>query len=227
MYCEELLREFTDAQSIAKHLATYRTPASTLGYCRLSGAQFAVDQGGQDAPKAWENLIHKYAAFRQDRAPGNPRPGRSYWPEPDAIRRVTKQAAPMHQAKHQDGIWFPRAAFGLPIITKFNTKENGHGDPDPQVQLLPNVGTGERWPSPLILKVIRLVTGEVVKVALVLGQRFPERLKLLQGKVEHNLPATACPFAKSKYQLKAKNGFKPDQPIYKALFEALNLKELQ
>lgn len=227
LYCESLLADFETADDICAFIRSFSsTDQKELAYCRLAGALCAWDQGGDDPAKTWDNLIRKYAAFRQDRVPKSPKPGRSYWPEPDAIRRVTNQASPLHQPSHPDGIWFPRAAFGLPIITKFNTRDNGHGDPDPQVQLLPDIGTGERWPSPVILKVIKLNSGVVIKMALVLGQKFPEKLRLDQKGRSFPLDQTASPFAKGPHQMKTRNGFKAPDSVYTALFEALNLKEL-
>jgi len=227
LYCESLLAEFGTAEDICEFIKSCSsTDERQLQYCRLAGSVSAWEQGGDDPTKTWDNLIRKYAGFRQDRVPNSPKPGRSYWPEPDAIRRVTKQASPLHQPNHPDGVWFPRAAFGLPIITKFNTRDNGNGDPDPQVQLIPDIGTGDRWPSPVILKVIKLNNGAVLKVALVLGQQFPEKLRLDQSGRSFPLDQTASPFAKGPHQMKTRNGFKAADSVYKALFEALNLKEL-
>ena len=42
-------------------------------------------------PLSWKELAERYQAFRQARPGGDPRsPGRSYWPEPDGVRRQTR-----------------------------------------------------------------------------------------------------------------------------------------
>jgi CRISPR-associated protein Cmr1 len=96
--------------------------------------------------------------FRQGvpfaRNPGQgPRPGRSRWPEPDAIRRLLGQFAHDHAPRLP--MFFPRAAFGLPIVVKFNTSEpSSRGDPQGQVTIRP--ARFERLASPVILRPVRL-----------------------------------------------------------------------
>ncbi len=79
-----------------------------------------------DPQAAWVQAIDKLSRFRQGagtaRRGGNP-PGRSYWPEPDSIRDITgchlRTAGKTHTPVHLAIQSFPRAAFGLPIITQF------------------------------------------------------------------------------------------------------------
>ncbi len=233
LYCEELLRDFEDENAIGVFVRSIGSgEQAALPYPRIFNSQLAVNHAGGNPEAAWKSLMESYASFRQDRVPRKPTPGRSYWPEPDAIRILVGKHAPLHTPEHPDGLWFPRAAFGLPIITKFNTKGNGHGDPDPQVELLPNIGTRERWPSPVILKVIRLPNGKVLKAALVLNQSFPEALVLKQKDGQHfSIPQVAHPFAPevgSKI-MKNKEGkyLSPGESLYQALFKALGLKEVK
>ena len=107
---------------------------------------------GHDAVKAWKTAVEKLRSFRQGRGVGrNPgagsRPGRSRWPEPDAIRHLAKRHAPGHEPQHPvDGI-YPRAAFGLPIV--FHFKDRARGDPD-DYTLTPD--GQDRMASPLILR---------------------------------------------------------------------------
>ena len=93
---------------------------------------------GDDAIDAWRDAIDKLKKFRQGTGVGRNsgrggRPGCSRWPEPKAIRRLTKG-----QARNQND-YYPRAAFGLPIVFQ-------------------NIGTLEhdddsgRMASPLILR---------------------------------------------------------------------------
>ncbi len=71
--------------------------------------------------EAGSDLINALKNFRQLRRDGNGRnrPGRSYWPEPEAIRETTDQRHPDHQPLPNSIKKFPRAKFGLPIIFHF------------------------------------------------------------------------------------------------------------
>jgi CRISPR-associated protein Cmr1 len=127
-----------------------------------------------DAISAWKEAIDRLQAFRQE--PGIARdghsrkhPGRSRWPEADSIRRITRRHILVHAPQHPAGTAFPRAVFGLPIITHFkdaprkwerdrlDEAELRKLDPE-DTALLPLVceetrkKTLERMASPLILK---------------------------------------------------------------------------
>ena len=133
------------------------------------GEQDAAAQGWRlvlsgfsgNAVEVWEKAIEHLRDFRQK--PGiarnlgqGPRPGRSRWPEPDAIRRITGDAAEEHQPAHPAGNAFPRAAFGLPIITHFKQEREWRRlDPqDTTLKPIPNNSEKptERMASPLILR---------------------------------------------------------------------------
>lgn len=132
--------------------------------------------------KAWTEAIDRLKKFRQGpdvgRSPGTPPSpaGRSRWPEADSIRQITgchlnvsakpasggKPAIPAktHAPTHPASPSFPRAAFGLPIITHFkgprpstSTTALANFDPD-DTALVPVVNgkEKERMASPLILK---------------------------------------------------------------------------
>ncbi|MHB1619623.1 MAG: hypothetical protein ACYCTY_06510 [Sulfuricella sp.] len=99
---------------------------------------------------------------------GGNSPGRSHWPEPDAIRRLSdswfgKTALAQHKIDgravgnphnhhptHPARNVFPRAAFGMPIIFKFKDDKDG----EPQSSTLVPVGK-ERMASPIILRPFR------------------------------------------------------------------------
>ena len=114
-----------------------------------------------DAMSAWKQAADVLRDYRQKpgfaRNPGSGnRPGRSRWPEPDAIRRLTGDHASPHAPEHPAGNVFPRAAFGLPIITHFK-QERDWARQDPQDTTLKPIpgGSGkpaERMASPLILR---------------------------------------------------------------------------
>ena len=109
---------------------------------------------GNDAVKAWNEAVDRLKRFRQGRGIGrNPgagnRPGRSRWPEPDAIRRLAGRHAPGHEPQHPVEGFYPRAAFGLPIV--FHFKDSRNGDPY-DCELAPDGHDRDRMASPLILR---------------------------------------------------------------------------
>ncbi len=96
----------------------------------------------------WATLLKRYKAFRQHRNQGSDpqqpnRPGRSRWPEPDALRRIAPNPRRKHQPTNPVNA-FPRAHFGLPIIFHFKDKD------DPNATLKPQ--GYDRFASPMILK---------------------------------------------------------------------------
>lgn len=120
----------------------------------------------------WANVIDIMRSFRQGagigRNPGNssnPRmPGRSFWPEPETIRKITgDRLLPKHQRlKDIPDDFFPRAELGLPIVFHFKNgrKKDDHEtdvrDP-PESELCP---TGyKRMSSPIILRPIAFGDG--------------------------------------------------------------------
>ena len=106
----------------------------------------------QNPDVEWKKAVGCLQKFRQGsgfaRTEGHPRPGRSFWPEPDQMRRFTKKDAfGKHSPVHPAGNVFPRAAFGLPITFDFR---GSPGDPD-KTELHP-AGETDRMASPLILR---------------------------------------------------------------------------
>lgn len=128
----------------------------------LGPSQQRPTRGQPGAPLAMPERVAEAVGrtmqdFRQGvgfaRNPGQgPRPGRSRWPEPDAIRRLLRRWAPNHQPRLPT--FFPRAALGLPIVFKFNTTQ-ARGDPEGQITLFPGDGL-QRMASPVILRPLRL-----------------------------------------------------------------------
>lgn len=217
LYCKTLLEQFKNEEDIAKFIKSLISEGEVIKkYPTLANSLFAVKSVGHGNPSsAWKSFLESYGDYRQF-PPGR---GRSFWPEPDAIRKITKTYR-KHQPNHPDGIWFPRAAFGMPIQIEFR---NDKSDPSGKFNIQPDIGTDDRLPSPVILKVIKLSNGNVYQVALVLGQEFPKKLKLnnnplrdsalptqTQGKVMINN-------GNPKYALNGRS-------VYQALIEHLNLK---
>jgi CRISPR-associated protein Cmr1 len=127
---------------------------------------FKVTDQSQDPQAAWRYLLQALKRFRQARNPGTAhnRPGRSKWPEPDAIRRKTGQRASLHSQVLSDIDKFPRAAFGLPVVFQF--KDQRQGDPSPTSL---QGADFDRLASPLILRPIACAGGKAVGIALILN----------------------------------------------------------
>lgn len=133
--------------------------------CSLALTKYG--DGRQPLP-AWGAVIARFEKFRQgrgvarrDRSPqGGATPGRSFWPEPDSIRRLTGQALRRGERSHAPAAGmptaFPRALFGLPIITHFKDGGSRKEDDPQHTELVPfPVGSEEpatRMASPLLLR---------------------------------------------------------------------------
>lgn len=129
-----------------------------------------VQHGKGDAPLvAWEKAISCLRELRQGidvgRTPGRPNkqgkvmPGRSMWPESGNIRESISQRRGEHSKRHAsesgENMGFPRAMFGLPIITHFIKRKDGNKEP-PDTELVPHLSGEEkeatRMASPLLLR---------------------------------------------------------------------------
>ena len=155
-----------------------------LSQLRDKQRNLKVAQGAKwgEPIRAWEYLAEQLKLFRQHRDPetGNSRtPGRSHWPEPDSIRLALGNSSRPHPPRLTVRK-FPRAAFGLPIITKFKDDKSG----DPQKTSLQPKGSTRRA-SPLILRpaLYRDAQGELFAVAIALilsgDQMSPTGLQLV------------------------------------------------
>ena len=123
-----------------------------------------------DADKAWKDLFGALKKFRQARYPDkNNRPyGRSKWPEPDAIRRITGTYSPGHVPQHSVTNKFPRGRFGLPIIFQFKDEEKG----DPPKTILEG-SKHDRFASRLILRPLACRDGAVGLACVLEGPKDP------------------------------------------------------
>ena len=137
---------------------------------------------------AQEELLTLLREMRQGRIGRNEgqqqgRPGRSRWPEPDAIRRTYgltggRHGTPIH-APAIDA--FPRSAFGAPIIFHFKT-EAGEREP-PDTTLVPAPQRGDpygRFASQLVLRPHQEPGGAIRALALRLDHPRPDRWVLLE-----------------------------------------------
>jgi CRISPR-associated protein Cmr1 len=123
-------------------------------------ASFTVSKGPEEAQKL---ALSKLQGFRQAKGVGRNdgnqpnRPGRSRWPEPDQLRRLSGTFARFRDYDHRPEHTvrkLPRAAFGLPIIVQFKDAKEG----DPEQQTIQPQGA-ERLASPLILRPVQDSSG--------------------------------------------------------------------
>lgn len=161
--------------------ANLRNPISA-NEAQQAGCQLILHQQVQNnAINAWQNAINKLRDFRQSPPVGrnqgqiHNRPGRSRWPEPDAIRRIAGRHTPEHTPIHRAGNLFPRAAFGLPIIFHFQ----GRGEPSDS-SLQPVIGNSlkERMASPVILRPYLRADRRWASAALLLPHAHVDNLQL-------------------------------------------------
>ena len=148
----------------------------------LVGAEVVVRPVGQPtALDALDQGLDRLRTFRQGenfgRNPGSEpkRPGRSRWPEPDAIRRITHSRSQRHAIPLTKTDAFPRAAFGLPII--FHFKDGG----DPSDTTLKPRGL-DRFASPLIIRPFRNRNSRYDVLALRLGGPGPGLVDLTDSR---------------------------------------------
>lgn len=149
----------------------------------------------------WKDLVDSLRGFRQSRSLKNINErmlpfGRSHWPEPDAIRKLTGESSyghdtPVYPVTTSDSAIdekFPRAAFGLPIIFDFQGRAN-----EPRKTELKGVGY-ERMASRLILRPLKCSDGNYVGLATILCGKIvpPDGLALKNVSKENptqpNLP---------------------------------------
>jgi CRISPR-associated protein Cmr1 len=157
-------------------------------------AAFLVGQEQGSAIMAWNEVIKHFQHFRQGeglgrnpRQQGSNRPGRSRWPEPETIRRVTRQRLSRHSRLTDiPDDAFPRGELGLPIV--FHFKDEKAGDPRDTVLYPDNDSDSgcERMASPLILKPLALANGKFVPLIVRLKTPTLTGVDLRQG--ERSLP---------------------------------------
>lgn len=188
--CQQLLAR--DRTELLSRLKTYLSNTSPKDWPTLAAAIY-VGSETTDALAAWNVVIKTFRDFRQDvdigRNPGTDlrRPGRSRWPEPETIRRVTGRRSRQHQRlAHIPDDAFPRAELGLPIV--FHFKDQGE-PPDTVLYPAPGPeGNRERMASPLILKPLALGNGKFVPLIVRLKTAPLSGVDLRQGSESLKLP---------------------------------------
>ncbi|MGC9260118.1 MAG: type III-B CRISPR module RAMP protein Cmr1 [Phycisphaerae bacterium] len=181
IYCKQLApKNLAEAAALVNELLP-NPPERTREWPTLGGPLLVGNES--DALKAWASAVGALQKFRQgERFARNGgrdgRPGRSLWPEPETVRRITNQRMARHERMENiPNDAFPRAELGLPII--FHFKDAGDGDPA-DTTLYPLVG-GEkcdRMASPLIIKAMGLENGGAVPIVLRLRTPQLEKVQL-------------------------------------------------
>lgn len=173
----------------------------------LKGARMWAGNPSQDAPEAMRTALAWLKGFRQGsgatpshaRAEGTQanRPGRSRWPEPDKLRRLTNHD-PRHppRPEYDASPAWPRAGFGLPIVGKFKDDK----DP-PEYEITwrskNDHAKKARLASPVIVKPMALTNGRYVPIILWLARAYPENAEVVvykQGSKTGLSDGTEAPF---------------------------------
>jgi CRISPR-associated protein Cmr1 len=180
----------------------------------LVGSDLLVGSSVSNAEQAWDNALKLLNEFRQGtgadgsgaREPGTPqRPGRSNWPEPDKVRRLSGHGPWQHEPRHSSAPAWPRAGFGLPIITRFQARDkygNPYRNPEPapyELHWLLGRNIHERLASPLILKATSLADGCYAPLALWLNRSYPNGGQVVAMQKDRQnrkiqIPGSAAPF---------------------------------
>lgn len=177
------LQEFVAAGKFHEDLPHLNRSRNTVAATPVKGDAIAV----------WLDLIRALKGFRQSRA-GKRGFGRSHWPEPDAIRKLTGQALKPRPSDrkprdHSEPVYkppiykFPRTAFGLPIVFEFKRQDSHPTDTDRDPRKTELKGENhDRLASPLIIRPLACHGDRFVGLALVLdGPRIPPDGLKLQG----------------------------------------------
>lgn len=150
------MNESPSPERVRAALQTFRSSERIPGVPSLAGAKFEVARTTASNPvEAWKQALRVLQDLRQKVDLGrnqshNGKPaGRSRWPEPDEIRRITKRSAGRHSRPVVTVERFPRARFGLPIVFHFEAGRDGDPDFKP-LQIHPV--DHDRFPSPLVLR---------------------------------------------------------------------------
>ncbi len=230
LYCKEVMREFQEPANINRFIQDISSAdAEDFGhspYPVISNCILACSQITQGKPSAvWCSLLNAYEEFRLGRK--KEKIAKSLWPEADAIRSITGEFRE-HRPEHPAGNWFPRGAYGLPIMMEFGASKK-KGDPQDKYSLQPE--GCERWPSPVTLKIIKLDEKHLLKICLILNHAVPENLVLSKKgrndwEVLHVLEPAEKPMAFTDKKMPPDaNMLHSGENPYDALIRHLNLRE--
>lgn len=179
LFCRELAPK--NAQTfgawLKENLQRYGVTSSAVAKLPYLSKKILFGKAEGAALTAWSKGLATIKEFRQGkgfaRGKGSEgRPGRSYWPEPDTIRRALKSHAPRHapDASKPDG--FPRALFGLPIVFHFKDEREG----DPSTEAYPK--GKKRMASPVLMRPLRTQDNQVIPAVVFLEGTRPDVIEL-------------------------------------------------
>jgi CRISPR-associated protein Cmr1 len=161
-------------EDLRKHLLPNKACHDELPH--LSEKTVFRIRAAKDVKEAWEVAVEKLRSFRQfrrDKKTGKESPyGKSKWPEPDEIRRLSGNLQTSIVRK------FPRAVFGLPIIFHFPQEKgaipNATLKPKEFDRLTRKPKEFNRLASPLILRPIACEDGAVAMALILETPRLPK-----------------------------------------------------
>jgi CRISPR-associated protein Cmr1 len=160
----------------------------------LQGSALLLGEATPQPTAAWTQALNTLKDFRQ-RAPKSqgdpperharrygrhPTPGPSNFPEADKVRRLSSppRGSWAHTPQHNKTPVWPRASFGLPIVSRFKSGGSLPEPADYTIKWQDKSGKErERLASPLITKALPLANGEFVPCLLWLYRAFPEKGK--------------------------------------------------
>jgi CRISPR-associated protein Cmr1 len=194
LFCPDLAPKNLEKLEAWFRLGVGSTEGTVRDWPTLPAAILLNPQQGRPFD-AWKTVMELWRKFRQGpsfaRSPGQGnRPGRSRYPEPETIRKVTGHRSSQHgRLVHIPDHAFPRAELGLPIVFHYQ----GHGEP-PDTVLYPAKGPNnekrERMASPMILKPLAIANGLAVPLAMRLLTPTLTGVDLRQGATSLMLPPT-------------------------------------
>ncbi|MGO9108074.1 MAG: type III-B CRISPR module RAMP protein Cmr1 [Thermoguttaceae bacterium] len=197
LYCQDLAP--TGIEALADWFKKFvPTSTSTHSWPTVSQIPLLRDEA-QDPVTVWDRLIGIYRYFRQgEDFARNPGQGRSRYPEPETIRRITGRRMRRHAPWDDMPDGFPRAEFGLPIV--FHFKDEDKGEP-PTTTLNPFVeGKAlERMASPLILKPLALTKDKALPLILCLNTPRIQQVELQDENKQCLTPRHAVPIRSSVF----------------------------
>lgn len=139
-----------------------------LSFPAIKSSSIVLGTGKLEANRAWCTAVNLMREFRQgDHVGRTPVQGRSLWPEPDSIRRVTTHKRE-HPPEHQAEDYYPRADLGMPIIIQFKRDDMRDGDPDPHT-LQGGGAQQRRMASPIITKAFPISETQAVPLLVQLN----------------------------------------------------------
>lgn len=170
--CGSLMVVNAQGVELALHKVISQPTQVKLPVTLLVGSHYILGPPQQTPLRAWAVAVQAYQAFRQGAgfarggSQSHGRPGRSFYPEPDSIRRLLKTHSYHHRPEHPVELGFPRADLGLPIV--FHFKDQRDGDPPDTSLQGPEQGR-LRFASPVITKALPDGNGNFLPLIMVLN----------------------------------------------------------